>query len=99
MSKKQKLFKDKIYSWIKGLDMFGIPVSLTYKADPFIRSFYGGSLTLLARIGILAYLLFKCVSVFNRESIIASSFYRRNLAVDDTEYEFTLDDIDYAVRT
>ncbi|CDW89063.1 UNKNOWN [Stylonychia lemnae] len=43
-SLRQKLIKS-----IKKLDVFGIPVSLTYKNDPCIKSFAGGMATLIMR--------------------------------------------------
>ena len=75
-----------------------MPVSLTYKADPFIKSTYGGSLTLAARIGILVVLIVQCVSVINKSATITTGFYRRDLSVDPTEYHLNVNNFGYAVR-
>ena len=37
----------KIDSWIKAIDIFGTPVALTYKKDPFIKSTIGGICTIV----------------------------------------------------
>ena len=84
--------------WIKDKDNFGVPVSLTYKADPFIKSTYGGSLTLAARVGILIMLLLQCASVINKSATISTGFYRRDIKTDPTEYHLTVANFGYAVR-
>ncbi len=50
------MIKRKLIKAIKGLDMFGIPVSLTYKNENKIKSFAGGMMTLAARVFIFVYL-------------------------------------------
>ncbi len=39
------------------MDKFGIPVSLTYKSDPHLKSFIGGFVTILARLGVFGFLI------------------------------------------
>jgi hypothetical protein len=51
--------------YIKRVDNFGIPVSLTYKGDPKIKSTFGGILTILARCAIIGYFIFDCIAVIN----------------------------------
>ena len=85
-------------TWIKEKDNFGVPVSLTYKADPFIKSTYGGSLTLTARIGILIVLILQCASVINKSATITTGFYRRDIKTDPTEYNLNVANFGYAVR-
>ncbi|CDW80648.1 UNKNOWN [Stylonychia lemnae] len=87
-----------LQSYIKSLDSFGIPVSLTFKNDPHLKSFVGGSMTILSRIGVFVYLALQMISVFSKTATIQASFYRRDLIKDSTEYDLTLKDFDYGVR-
>ena len=48
---------------IKKLDVFGIPVSLTYKRDPYMKSFIGGLCTLIVRAGVFIYLITQFIEV------------------------------------
>ncbi|CDW77097.1 UNKNOWN [Stylonychia lemnae] len=86
-----------LQSYIKNLDNFGIPVSLTFKNDPQIKSFIGGSMTVLSRIGVFVYLALQIIAVFSKTATIQASFYRRNLIEDPTEYDLTLKEFDYGV--
>jgi hypothetical protein len=43
---------------IKNIDKYGVPVSLTYKSEPIMKSFVGGMATILARALVIAYLGF-----------------------------------------
>ena len=47
----------KLIDTIKGFDMFGVPVSLTYKNDTHFKSLPGGMMTMAIRIGILVYFI------------------------------------------
>ena len=95
---KYRTILQSFYHSVKLMDKFGIPVSLTYKNDPHLKSFAGGLVTLLARLGVLAFLLLQCVQVFSRASIIQSSAYRREMTKDATSYDLTIKDFDYAFR-
>jgi hypothetical protein len=65
MEKKGSTMK-KIRSVLKSFDTFGIPVSLTYKNKPEIRSVIGGLFTVIAILSIAIYFCIKCAGVFNR---------------------------------
>ena len=43
---------------IKSIDEFGVPVNLTFKGDPFIKSMTGGLMTLVARIMVFSYFIY-----------------------------------------
>ena len=49
---------------VKELDVYGVPVSLTFKSDPQIKSVVGGTATILARMLTVAYLVYQCLGVF-----------------------------------
>ncbi|CDW83536.1 UNKNOWN [Stylonychia lemnae] len=87
-----------LQSYIKNLDSFGIPVSLTFKNDPHLKSFVGGAMTVLSRIGVFIYLALQMISVFSKTATIQASFYRRDLIKDPTQYDLTLKDFDYGIR-
>ena len=56
----------KLGSIVTKSDAFGTPVSLTYKKETCIKSFLGGFVTCLARLGVVVYLLIQCINVLNR---------------------------------
>ena len=58
---KKKTFIDSFYQMVKQMDKFGIPVSLTYKADPHLKSFVGGFVTVLARLGVCAFFILQLI--------------------------------------
>jgi hypothetical protein len=43
-------------TFLKSIDSYGIPVSLTYKKKPVISSVMGGIFTILARAIVIVYL-------------------------------------------
>ena len=51
---------------VKSVDSYGVPVSLTYKGDPQIKSLLGGSATILARTLVVAYFVYQCKGVLDR---------------------------------
>jgi hypothetical protein len=44
--------------WVKGVDNYGHPITLTYKNESEFKSLLGGIATLIFRIAILAYVIF-----------------------------------------
>lgn len=58
MSSQKQKKKTTCKHLIKSADLYGVPVSLTFKSDPQIKSVVGGTATILARILILAYLAY-----------------------------------------
>ena len=75
---------------MKGVDRYGIPVSLTYKNDPLIRSVTGGVATVLARLVIIVYLGFECKTVFDKKYSMQTSMVKLDLTVDKSMYNLTL---------
>ena len=57
MTGKKTKFSNKLVHLIKDMDMFGVPVSLTYKNDTHFKSLAGGMMTLLIRVAIIAYFI------------------------------------------
>lgn len=55
-----------IKSIIKSFDFHGAPVSLTYKGGATHKSFTGGIITILSRLGILAFFLSMINDVINK---------------------------------
>jgi hypothetical protein len=79
------------------VDRYGIPVSLTYKNDPLIRSVMGGVATIIARLVIIVYVGFQCKSVFDKKYAVQTSMIKRDLSIDKTMYNLTLENFDFAV--
>lgn len=56
--------------FLENLDTYGVPVNLTYKKNPEIKSSLGGLMTILSRLLIITYLGLKFKDVFNRKYTI-----------------------------
>ncbi|CDW81876.1 UNKNOWN [Stylonychia lemnae] len=80
------------------MDVFGIPVSLTYKNEPRIKSVTGGFATIIMRCGVLAYLLYRCADVFARKTAIQSSSHILDLSNENLAYKLTQDEFDLAFK-
>ncbi|CDW86101.1 UNKNOWN [Stylonychia lemnae] len=85
--KSHRNFGQRLQKTVKSMDVFGIPVSLTYKNEPHIKSFIGGFATVLMRTGVFIYLLYQCADVLKRKTIIQSSQHRLDLSFLKTEPE------------
>ncbi|CDW88163.1 UNKNOWN [Stylonychia lemnae] len=80
------------------MDVFGIPVSLTYKGDPHLKSFPGGLATLLVRAGVFIYFLMQLIQVWQKSTTIQASQYRLDLSKDSRQYNLTDKDFDFAYK-
>jgi len=56
--------------FLKKLDTYGVPVTLTYQKNPEIRSSLGGLMTILSRLLILTYLGLQFKDVVRRKYTI-----------------------------
>ncbi len=88
----------KLRSLLKSVDSYGIPVSLTYKKNPEIRSVFGGLVTVLARLVVVIYFCIQCKSIIDKEYDVQTSLLKRDLRQDATIYNLTHDNFDFAVR-
>ncbi len=52
---------------VKSVDSYGVPVSLTYKGDPQIKSFLGGLATIIAQTIVVAYFVYQTKGVLERK--------------------------------
>ena len=87
--KKELGMVERINRFIKQADVFGIPVSLTYKGENQIKSSIGGLATILSRSLVVAYFLYQCSGVIQRDYTLQSTITNINLSSDP--YTFTLD--------
>ena len=85
-------------TFLKSIDSYGIPVSLTYKKKPVISSVMGGIFTILARAVVIGYLGLQCKGVFDKNYTVQTSLLKRDLTKDFTIYNLTKDNFDFAVR-
>ncbi|CDW87416.1 UNKNOWN [Stylonychia lemnae] len=69
---------------LRKVDLFGYPISMTYKNELTYKSSFGGIMTILSVIGILF--------------ALREIKYVRNLYIDKSIYEFTTNEFDYAVQ-
>lgn len=78
--------------------MYGVPVSLTFKSDPQLKSTFGGCATLLSRLLIFIYLCSQLRSVLDNQYQLQTSLLSRDLTIDQTYFNLTLADFDFAIR-
>ena len=88
----------KVKKLIKSVDSYGVPVSLTYKGDPQIKSLFGGAATIIARILVVAYFVYQSISVLNREFTIQTSVKKRDLSKDDNIFHFNKTNFDFGIH-
>jgi hypothetical protein len=56
--KRSKTFGEWINHYIKRIDAYAVPVSLTYKGQPKIQSLIGGWATIMSRLVVLAFFVY-----------------------------------------
>ncbi len=84
---------------IKSIDEFGVPVNLTFKGDPFIKSMTGGLMTLVARIMVFSYFIYQLSRVIRSDYSLQSSMLVRNLQDDKSVITLdSFDKFDFAVK-
>ena len=72
-------------------------MSLTYKKDPHFKSFTGGAVTIVTRLLVIYFFISQCRDLLNRQATIQSSFYKRDLINDPTQFVLSQDDFDFGV--
>jgi hypothetical protein len=83
---------------VKNVDSYGVPVSLTYKGDPQIKSLFGGIATILARTIVIAYFVYQCKWVFDRDFTLETSVMKRDLSKDDKMVLFNKTNFDFGIN-
>lgn len=96
--KNSKGLMSQMRSILKNIDSYGIPVSLTYKKKPEIRSVIGGLFTIIAWVGITIYFFIECSGIYNKDYTIQTSLLKRDLTKDTTMYNLTDKNFDFAIR-
>ncbi|CDW84441.1 UNKNOWN [Stylonychia lemnae] len=86
---KVKTCELKALGLLRSLDQFGVPISLTYKNEPVLKSHAGGVATILSRVIVLAFMIVQIQDVYNRVCTIQTSIYKRDLNSDFTEFNLT----------
>ncbi len=56
----------RLSKFIKGLDSLGYKISIKFKGRDTFKSVFGGIMTIMARLALLAYFLVQLVTVFQR---------------------------------
>ncbi len=67
------------------MDRYGVPVNLTYKKRPEIKTILGGLMTIFSRILILTFLGLEIKNVINRKYTLQTSSLKRNFFSDETQ--------------
>jgi hypothetical protein len=88
----------KLKKLVRSVDSYGVPVSLTYKGDPQIKSFFGGLATILARTIVIAYFVYQCKWVFERDFTLETSVMKRDLSKDDKMVLFNKTNFDFGIN-
>jgi hypothetical protein len=84
--------------FLKSVDVYGVPVSMTYKSDPQIKSTVGGFATIFARLIVLGYLALQLKTVLDKVYTLQTSTLKRDLSKDGTIYNLTSENFDFGVR-
>ncbi|CDW75001.1 UNKNOWN [Stylonychia lemnae] len=96
MQNKSRNFRTVLAGYIRQQDQFGHPISLRYKNNSTFKTFFGGFITILFRMGIIVFLVFEIMKVVDKKSNITNSQYRRNLVEDRRQYQIDLTNFDLA---
>ena len=67
MENVRSTWSNRMTELLKAIDVYGVPVSLTYKSNNQIKSVVGGAATIIARVLVLAYFAVQCKSVHDQE--------------------------------
>ncbi len=82
---------------LRKIDRFGHPISLTYKNETTFKSSFGGTMTLLSILTLLAYFgVLLSQIIYSENYSITNSRFIRNLYLDDTAYDFDTSNFDLA---
>ena len=73
--KKKRSFK----SFIKSVDQYGYPISLTYKNENEYKSILGGIVTLIFRFAVLLYVIFEIKDIIFKKAEVNYSTKRINI--------------------
>eukprot|EP00347_Sterkiella_histriomuscorum_P022016 403331978 len=98
MSSQKSSIAKKLKNLITQIDAYGHPIGLTYQDKRTFKSALGGGVTVLARLGILVFLIIEIIGVINKQSILKTTSLTRNLTIDETEYSFDQSNYDIAIR-
>ncbi len=67
---------------VRSIDSYGHPINLTYNGDSTYKSMLGGFFTILARLGILAFLIIEILNVADKKSTVQISEIIENRGLD-----------------
>ena len=84
--------------FVKSVDVYGIPVGLTFNKEPQIKSTVGGYATIFSRLIVFLYLLMQCENVITQQYTLETSFIKRDLRTDTTVIELNNKTFDFAVK-
>lgn len=78
------------------MDIYGYPVSLTYKALSHYKTTIGGIATIIGRASVLSYFLIQLSYVASNLTTITNTTFFRDLSTDFTTYVLDNQTFDYA---
>ena len=84
--------------YIKSVDSYAVPVSLTYKGESTIGSVLGGTITLISWALIGAFFVYLCLGVVQQQYNLITSQINYDLSVDQTFYTLNIGNFDFAIR-
>ena len=87
-----------LFRMVRRVDSYGHPINLTYRGETTYKSYFGGVVTIITRIAILAFLISELINVMHVKNTVQVSESRRNVALDKTIYNFTEKEFDLALR-
>ncbi len=84
---------------VKKVDRFGYPISMTFNNEQTYKSVFGGTMTLLSTISIIAYLAVNVHTAVTRAEYKSTRAHRiRNVYLENTVIPIDQSNFDYAVQ-
>jgi hypothetical protein len=84
MKANKKTGKYMLSRFVKSLDLYGHPISLSFKGETTHKTLLGGVFTILANVLVLSFLIYQILSVVSNTPIINNSYLSRDLTNDPT---------------
>ena len=85
-------------TFIKNMDHYGYPITLTYRNDTEFKSILGGIVTLGFRIVVFTFVIFQMKDIIQKKRDVVWRTVHNNLVKDETPFNLTKENFDIAWR-
>lgn len=70
MEPKQRTIHSRIHDVLKSIDIYGTPITLTYKGQGTFKTFVGGIFTLITLVIVMSYFLSSITSIIEKVATV-----------------------------